>query len=121
MDAIISGQDLAALMASERLYAVFDVRERGEFNECQIPNASSLPRSQIEFRIAELVPDRRVPIVLYGDGHVRAPLAAATLLRLGYEQVSILQEGLGAWQKEGRPTISGVNVPSKAFGEKIHH
>lgn len=121
MDAIISGQDLAALMASDRLYAVFDVRERGEFNECQIPNASSLPRSQIEFRIAELVPDRRVPIVLYGDGHVRAPLAAATLLRLGYEQVSILQEGLGAWQKEGRPTISGVNVPSKAFGEKIHH
>ena len=60
-------------------YAVFDVRERGEFNECQIPHASSLPRSQIEFRIAELVPDRTLPIVLYGDGDVRAPVAAAAL------------------------------------------
>lgn len=121
MDAIVSCQDLAALLASDQLYAVFDVRERGEFNECQIPNATSLPRSQIEFRIAELVPDRKVPIVLYGDGDVRAPLAAATLLRLGYEQVSVLQNGLAAWQAEGRPTASGVNVPSKAFGEKVHH
>ncbi|MGE5215593.1 MAG: rhodanese-like domain-containing protein [Chloroflexota bacterium] len=121
MDAIISCHDLAALMATDQLYAVFDVRERGEFNECQIFHATSLPRSQIEFRIAELVPDRSVPIVVYGDGDVRAPLAAATLLRLGYEQVAILQEGLGAWKKEGRPTVSGVNVPSKAFGEKVHH
>ena len=54
----ISCRDLAALMASEALHAVFDVRERGEFNSGQIANATSLPRSQIEFRIAELVPDR---------------------------------------------------------------
>ncbi len=121
MNAIVSCQDLDARMASDQLYAVFDVRERGEFNECQIPGATSLPRSQIEFRIAELVPDRKVPIVLYGEGDVRAPLAAATLLRFGYEQVAILQDGLRAWQKEGRPTVSGVNVPSKAFGEKVHH
>ncbi len=108
-------------MASDEMYAVFDVRERGEFNECQIPGASSLPRSQIEFRIDELVPDRAVPMVLYGDGDMRAPLAAATLMRVGYEQVAILQDGLKGWQREGRSTVSGVNVPSKAFGERIHH
>ena len=121
MEAIISCQDLTALMASDELYAVFDVRERGEFNEGQIAGASSLPRNQIEFRIADLVPDRTVPIVLYGDGDVRAPLAAATLLRLGYGQVSILQDGLPAWRAEGRAVVSGVNVPGKAFGERVHH
>ena len=67
----ISGRDLAALMASETPHAVFDVRERGEFNAGQIANATSLPRSQIEFRVAELVPDRRIPIVVCDEGEGR--------------------------------------------------
>ena len=68
--------DTAALMTSDGLFAVFDVRERGEYNDCQIPNATSLPRSQIEFRIGALVPDRKVPIVVYDEGGSRAELAA---------------------------------------------
>ena len=117
----ISCRNLAALMASKTPHAVFDVRERGEFNLGQISNATSLPRSQIEFRIAELVPDRRIPIVVYDEGEGRAALAAHTLGEFGYENVSILDGGLPGWRKEKLPTVSGVNVPSKAFGEKVHH
>ena len=54
-------------MTSDRLFAVFDVRERGEYNECQIPGTTSLPRSQIEFRIQSLVPDRKIPLIVYDD------------------------------------------------------
>jgi rhodanese-related sulfurtransferase len=121
MPAKISCRNLAGLMASEALYAVFDVRERGEFNLGQIANATSLPRSQIEFRIAELVPDRRIPIVVYDEGEGRAALAAHTLGEFGYHHVSILDGGLPGWLKENLLTVSGVNVPSKAFGEKVHH
>ncbi|HEX2241854.1 MAG TPA: rhodanese-like domain-containing protein, partial [Gammaproteobacteria bacterium] len=121
MNAVISCEALARLMASKGLYAVFDVRERGEYNQGQIPGTSSLPRSQIEFRIAELVPDRHVPVVVYDEGGARARLAAATLRRLGYEAVSLLQGGLSGWRSEGRSTVSGVNVPSKAFGERVQH
>ena len=117
----LSCRDLAALMASETLHVVFDVRERGEFNLGQIGNATSLPRSQIEFRIAELVPDRRIPIVVYDEAEGRAALAAHTLGEFGYENVAILDGGLRAWQRNNLPTVSGVNVPSKAFGEKVHH
>jgi rhodanese-related sulfurtransferase len=117
----ISCRDLAALMASETLYAVFDVRERGEFNAGQIANATSLPRSQIEFRVAELVPNRRIPIAVYDDGEGRAGLAAKRLAELGYENVSILDGGLPEWRNQKLPMVSGVNVPSKAFGEKVHH
>ena len=109
------------MMASDALYAVFDVRERGEYNECQIPNATSLARSQIEFRIAGLVPDRKVQLVVYDDGGARAPLAAATLRRLGYENVAVLGGGLSGWKSADQPTVSGVNVPSKAFGERVQH
>src|SRR5437867_11433437 len=118
---MISCRDLAALMASDGLYAVFDIRERGEFNECQISRATSLPRSQIEFRIAELVPNRTVAIVLYDDHGERARLAARTLAELGYSDLHVLQGGLPEWKSEGLPTASGINVSSKAFGERIHH
>ena len=121
MNSTTSCHDIAELMASEQRFAVFDVRERGEYNQCQIPNTTSLPRSQIEFRIAELVPDRRVQLVVYDEGGARAPLAAATLARLRYQHVVVLDGGLSAWQSQGRPTLSGVNVPSKAFGERVHH
>ena len=121
MTKTISCQDLAQLMASNGLLAVFDVRERGEYNECQIPNTTSLPRSQIEFRIAELVPNHGILIVVYDEGGKRAPLAAETMTGLGYKNVAILQGGLAAWQLEGRATIDGVNVPSKAFGERVYH
>ncbi len=117
----IAYRDLAALMASKTLYAVFDIRERGEFNAGQIANATSLPRSQLEFRIAELVPDRRTPIVVYDEGEGRAQLAAQSLAEFDYENVSTLDGGLAGWRREGLPTVSGVNVPSKAFGEKVHH
>ena len=121
MSKTISRPELTSLMASDGLFAVFDVRERGEYNDSQIPNTTSLPRSQIEFRIAELVPNRTIPIVVYDEGGKRAELAAETLAQFGYEKASILDGGLTAWRNEGRETVSGVNVPSKAFGEKVHH
>src|SRR6266545_3495644 len=120
MSTLISCQEVAELMSSAGLYAIFDVRERGEYNKCQIPSTTSLPRSQIEFRISQLVRNPAVPIVVYDDGGTRASLAAKTLAQLGYAQVSILDGGLTAWRKDGRTTVSGVNVPSKAFGERVH-
>lgn len=117
----VSSTELARLMASDELYAVFDVRERGEYNDCQIAGATSLPRSQIEFRIADLVPDRKIPIVVYDGNDGRARLAAATLSRLDYSKTSVLENGLAGWRAEKRPTASGVNVPSKTFGERVHH
>jgi len=120
MNRTTSCNDLAALMSSDALFAVFDVRERGEYNQCQIPKTTSLPRSQIECRIAALVPWRDIPIVVYDEGGIRAALAAATLSELGYQDVSVLDGGVAAWQADGRETASGVNVPSKAFGEKLH-
>ena len=121
MPIFVSCDKLAKVVKSDRMFAVFDVRERGEYNECQIPGTTSLPRSQIEFRLGQLVPNFAVPIVLYDNAGERASLAAETLAELGYRNISILRGGLAAWRGEGRPTASGVNVPSKAFGEKVHH
>ena len=57
------------------------------------------------------------------DGR-RAQLAAATLGRLGYSHVSVLDGGINRWVTNGLATEWGSNVPSKDFGEKVevvHH
>ena len=41
--------------------------------------------------------------------------------RAGYTDISYLQGGIAAWEKAGLELFSGVNVPSKAFGEHIEH
>jgi rhodanese-related sulfurtransferase len=107
-------------MESDEAFAIFDIRERGEYNTGQIYTASSLPRSQVEFRIADLVPIRNFPVIVYDEGGERANLAAATMEQLGYQRVYVLEGGLPAWAKVGFPIVAGVNVPSKEFGEKVH-
>ncbi|MFQ6027556.1 MAG: rhodanese-like domain-containing protein, partial [Dehalococcoidia bacterium] len=116
----ISCQVLKALMDSGESYALFDVREQGEYNAQQIFTATCLPRKQIEFRLFHLVPAHKIPVIAYDSGGERAALAAATMELMGYEKAYVLEGGLPAWVSAGYPTVTGVNVPSKAFGEKVH-
>ena len=99
--------------------AVLDVREHGEYNAAHIPGSSSLPRRLLEFRLQRLVPCMSVQVVVVDDDGLRAGLAAQTLERMGYTNICTLEGGLKRWASEGLPTEWGMNVPSKAFGERI--
>jgi rhodanese-related sulfurtransferase len=120
MAKMISCQALQALMKDDQPYALFDVREPGEYNTRHIASATLLPRSEIEFRIAALLTAPSIRVVVYDDLSGRAELAAETLSFLGYEEVHSLQGGLAEWEAAGYSTTSGVNVPSKDFGERVH-
>jgi rhodanese-related sulfurtransferase len=110
---------LAELQQSGSPLALLDVREPGEYNLAHIPGASSVPRRQLEARMARLVPFRGVPVVVCDDTGRRAALAARTLERMGYTQVSVLTGGVNRWASLDLPTEWGMNVPSKDFGEKV--
>ncbi len=107
-------------MDKERTYALFDVREPGEYNAGHISGATLLPRRDIEFRIADLAPVRDTPIFVAGDSDERAKLAATTIQRIGYKNVYVLEGGFPAWTKAGCPTATGINGASKEFGERVH-
>ena len=51
----------------------------------------------------------------------RANRAAARLSQLGYTNVAVMKGGLKAWRDAGCEVFTGVNVPSKAFGEVVEH
>jgi len=117
---IIPCGELEQLMDSGESYALFDIREPAEYNAGHIPGATSLPRRDIEFRIAYLVPVRSTPISVVGDSDKRASLAAMTLRRVGYENDLGLEGGFPSWVESGGTKATGVNVLSKEFGERIH-
>ena len=67
------------------------------------------------------MPRRDTRIVLCDEGDGLVERAAKVLAAAGYSDLSYLQGGVAAWEKAGLELFSGVNVPSKAFGEHIEH
>ncbi len=115
----IAASDLKTMLDTQATCALIDVREPGEYNATHIPGSSLVPRRQLEFRMLRLVPCKGTSVIVCDDDGQRAPLAGATLERMGYNQVGVLAGGLNRWTTEDYPTEWGVNVPSKDFGEKM--
>lgn len=115
-DMLLDGQELALL----------DVREQGVFLDSHLFWAVCVPLSRMELLIDDLVPRRATRIVLCDDGQAGedgglAALAAERLSAFGYSDVALLEGGTTGWAAAGGELFSGVNVPSKAFGEFVEH
>ncbi len=124
MAATIAPASLKSLLEGKAPFALIDVREAGEYNSSHIPGSSLIARRQLELAVTPAVPFKGTPVVVCDDDGRRATLAARTLERLGYRQVSVLDGGINRWVTDGLPTEWGMNVPSKDFGEKVevvHH
>ncbi len=67
------------------------------------------------------MPRRGTRIVLCDDADGLVERASAILARAGYTNLHALAGGVAAWAKAGFELFSGVNVPSKAFGEFVEH
>jgi rhodanese-related sulfurtransferase len=101
--------------------ALVDVREELIFSQNHLLSARSIPLSRFELKFARLVPRRGTRIVLVDDADGLAERAAAILARNGYTDISVLDGGVAGWAAAGLELFSGVNVPSKAFGEAVEH
>lgn len=101
--------------------ALFDVREHGQYGLSHPFFAVPLAYSRFELRLPLLVPNLGTRIVVYDDGEGVAEKAAARAEAMGYASLYVLEGGATGWAKAGYTLYSGVNVPSKTFGELIEH
>ena len=101
--------------------ALVDVREGGAFANEHLLFAVSVPLARLEMDFGRLVPRMATPIVLCdeGNGGLGASKAAQRLSAFGYCDVHVLENGVAGWKAAGFELFSGVNVPSKAFGEFV--
>jgi rhodanese-related sulfurtransferase len=119
--AFVSPAALRGMIGDGGELALIDVREELIFSQSHLLLARSVPLSRFELKFAPMIPRRKTRIVLCDEDDGLAARAAAILSRNGYADVRILAGGVKAWAAAGFELFSGVNVPSKAFGEYIEH
>ena len=117
----ISASSLHRWLLSGEEVALIDVREQGVFGQGHLLVASNLPIGELEVRVLALIPRLSVPVVICDSGDGVALAARSTMLRGGYSDVRVLEGGVTAWKSAGYELFSGVNVPSKVFGEYVEH
>ena len=96
----ITVHDLKDWLEDEEVTLV-DIRERDEFVQGHLPDATFIPRGFLELQIEQHQHDRSKPVVLYCAGGVRSALAARNLKEMGYERVISLIGGFNGWKNAG--------------------
>ena len=112
---------LRAWMTDGKELAVLDAREVGEFGAGHLFWAVPCPFSRREIHARALLPRRAVRICCVDDGRGLAERLAGWLEGIACTGVAVLDGGTKAWAAGGGELFSGVNVPSKAFGEWVEH
>jgi len=101
--------DTAGLLAQLKAQPetlVLDVRTPAEVDDSghiAAPRFLNITRGLLEFRIEAAVPDKATPIVVYCGVSQRSPLAADTLMKLGYTNVRNYRDGFVNWRRAGLP------------------
>ena len=85
---------------------VLDVRPEDEFANGHLPNAVSIPLSQLERRLSELPPDQEIVAYCRGPWCVLSFEAVALLRGRGY-RARRLEDGFPEWKTAGLPIDSG--------------
>jgi rhodanese-related sulfurtransferase len=119
----IAPLQLKHLLLGEEELALIDVREQGTFSQSHLLFAVCVPLSRLELLIGDLVPRKDTPLAIVDSsaGDDCGSRAGHVLSRLGYTHLMLLDGGVEAWRSADQELFSGVNVPSKAFGEFVEH
>ena len=103
----ISARNLAQRMETDKKPILVDTLSDDHFQQVHLPGAQNACVFQVTFldRMAELVPEKDIPIVVYGSRAetMDAETAAGKLVRAGYTRVAVLEGGLAAWMEAGYP------------------
>lgn len=99
----------AAQLARQGRALLLDIRESVDSSGLAF-GAVHVPRSRIATAKERINPNAR--IIVYGQRDDDATLATRELLANGFQNVAILQGGIGAWVADGLP-VGGVKVRAK--------
>ncbi|WP_105169219.1 rhodanese-like domain-containing protein [Pseudoalteromonas sp. T1lg23B] len=103
----INPQQLTLLVNREEGQVV-DIRPVKEFNSGRIAGAIQLSAEKAkQSDFAGLEKHKNKPIILVCTTGMTASGIANTMHKAGYEQVYVLNGGMGAWQSAGLPTTNG--------------
>jgi rhodanese-related sulfurtransferase len=101
----IDTEALVARRAAERDLVVLEALPARYYDAGHLPGARHFPHDEATQRAPAVVPDRATPVVVYCANRQcrNSHVAAARLVALGYEDVSVYEGGKEAWAAAGMP------------------
>ena len=121
-----------ALQASQPSVVIF-VDTSQDFARGHVPGARWVSRSFLELQIGDVAPSKQTAIAVTCCDGRNAALAGATLQALGYQNVSVLEGGMAAWQQAGLPVETGLSGvmqpptdvllsgPDRNYADMVHY
>lgn len=114
---LVSCDEAARRLASDRPPVLIDVREEYEYDVAHIGGSAHVCRGTLEMSIEHDYPERDTAILLYCSRGDRSALAGRTLRELGYRRVASIDGGLHAWRERGLPLV--VPMEQRGSGSGI--
>ena len=104
----ISTVELKKLLEDDPEVALIDIRLPSEIKSMggaiKAQQNVNIPRGWLEWRVTNVALNKDTPIVVYCGANVRSPLAADTLMKMGYTNVKNYADGYIGWKRAGLPT-----------------
>ncbi len=101
----VSIDDVKKMIDTKENVIILDVTDKHEFEGGHLPGAINISRGMLEFKVAQIIPDKNSKIVVYCGLDLRGPLATKTLNDLGYNNAVNMAGGLKAWKAAGYPLV----------------
>jgi rhodanese-related sulfurtransferase len=98
----LSPTEVVQLINREKA-AVVDVCGPDEFAAGHVTGAKNVPLPELEAKLAGLVKNKNLPLVLVCASGMRSRRAVSIAKKLGYENAHSLTGGMGAWRSANLP------------------
>jgi len=115
----VSVSELATAINGTDELAIVDPRDHETYSQGHLLWAASLRLDDALVAAEVLLPRLSTPIVIAGEDDDEARALQSILNKNGWTNVTVLEGGIGSWIDAGHELYSGVNVPSKLFGELV--
>lgn len=96
---------------------VVDLRPMADFDKGHIPGSRNVQMSQFDPESKQLAAAKALPVVLVCKAGMTSGGAAKRLKKAGFEQVYVLDGGIGGWQQADLPLVKGKVKAGKAKPE----
>jgi len=115
----VSVSELATAINGTDELAIVDPRDHETYSQGHLLWAASLRLDDALVAAEVLLPRLSTPIVIAGEDDDEARALQSILNKNGWTNATVLEGGIGSWIDAGHELYSGVNVPSKLFGELV--
>ncbi len=115
----VSVSELVTAIGDAEELAIVDPRDHETYSQGHLLWAASLRLDDALVAAEVLLPRRSTPLVIAGQEEEQSRTLQNTLRGNGWTDVRVLEGGIQSWTDAGHELYSGVNVPSKLFGELV--